>query len=76
MKLWIAIPTILVFFALGIAFGGIIIQVDVDTCQQNLHDMCLYSNNITDLVNLQSGIIDKMLKTNSTILTKLDCFTT
>lgn len=45
----------------------------LDDCINTMFSTCKYSNNLTDIVNLQSEIISQYNGGNFTILDKLNC---
>lgn len=71
----------LVFLILGFTIGGliatlVIVYDDVQIVEQYsdvAFQTCQYSNNLTDIVNLQGEIIEQLTGNNSIILNKLDC---
>jgi uncharacterized membrane-anchored protein len=66
---------IVVAFALGMAFGGILVSIDSDdfSYQEASVMTCLYANNLTEIINIQSETLHLYSNTNYTKLEMLNC---
>jgi len=71
--MWVSGWLILCFMA-GFLAGSMVVYEDLSETQDVLHEMCIYTNKLTNFTNEQSGLVEQCMGKPAFDMIRLDYF--